>query len=42
VINRAREQQKELEVEMYLDDIRAMADKSGKVNLSDLEQYFNK
>ncbi|EEM37643.1 hypothetical protein bthur0004_65480 [Bacillus thuringiensis serovar sotto str. T04001] len=42
VINKAREQQKELERGMYLDDIRAMADKSGKVNLSDLEKYFNK
>ncbi|MGH0945177.1 hypothetical protein ACQVTS_29355 [Bacillus mycoides] len=42
IINRAREKQAELEEGMYLDDIRAMADKNGMVKLSDLEQYFKR
>lgn len=42
VISRAHEKQAEVEEDMYLDDIRAMADKSGRVKLSDLEQYFKK
>ncbi|PER27204.1 hypothetical protein CN485_20135 [Bacillus cereus] len=42
IINVAHENQKEYARDIYLEDIKQMADEDGTVQLSAIEEYFNK
>ncbi|PGX31008.1 hypothetical protein COE33_09215 [Bacillus anthracis] len=42
IINAAHENQKEYARDVYLEDIKQMADEDGTVQISDIEEYFNK
>lgn len=41
IIKRAQERQEEYARDIYLDDIKSMADEDGNVSVKDIEDYFN-
>ncbi|GAB6709581.1 hypothetical protein [Bacillus cereus] len=42
IINAVREKQEEYARDIYLEDIKQMADEDGTVRINDIEKYFNK
>ncbi|WP_035415372.1 hypothetical protein, partial [Bacillus sp. UNC437CL72CviS29] len=41
IITRAHEKQEEYARDIYLEDIKAMADEDGNISVEDIENYFN-